>query len=100
MNKRLDVFLLLTLLSLASVASADDKAETVKYATKAPAPAFTILPPEVSVDLKILKVPTSEPAPLTIGTYWDCEINEHRFEVCDFKIVVCTNDQTFCTTVN
>lgn len=57
----------------------------------------TILPAKISKSLKIQRIPTSRPVPLIIGTYWDCHVNEHDFEICDVKLVVCTDDQSVCT---
>lgn len=72
-------------------AAAEDLLPDVKQSVK-------ILPSDVSRQLKIQRIPTSEPVPLLIGTYWSCHY-EHDFEICRFKLVVCTNDQTFCTEV-
>ena len=60
---------------------------------------ITVLPPDVSARLDIFTIPTREPTPIVIGTFWDCKINAQDFEVCDFKIVVCTDDRRFCATV-
>jgi len=62
-------------------------------------PRFQMLPPEVSRSLKISRLPTDKPMPLIIGTYWDCAINSQGFEICNTLIVVCDDDQEFCTTI-
>jgi len=58
-----------------------------------------LLPREISKSLDISRIPTSEPIPLIVGTYWNCGINQHGFEICDTLIVVCTDDQSFCTEI-
>jgi len=85
-------------------AIAADKSEYEKekkvVATKVDAmPSVTFLPREISKSLKISRVPTSEPIPLIVGTYWTCDINDQGFEICDTLVVVCTDDQSFCTQI-
>lgn len=66
---------------------------------KMPNRTVRLLPRSVSQSLKILKVPTPEPIPLIVGTYWQCFDAPGDFEVCEPVLVVCTNDQSFCTQV-
>lgn len=49
---------------------------------------------------KITQIPSSDPVPLIIGTYWNCRVNDQDFNICRLKIVVCEDDGSFCTTVN
>lgn len=63
------------------------------------APKVTILPREISKTLQITGIPTSQPIPLIIGTHWTCHINEYEFEICDMVLTICTDDQSFCTTI-
>ena len=58
-----------------------------------------ILAPEVSQSLKLTRVPTSKPIPLIIGHYWRCITYFEKFESCEQVLVVCTNDQKFCTEI-
>ncbi len=60
----------------------------------------SVLPKDVSRSLTIHKIPTSEPVPLIVGTYWSCHINQYDFEICRIKIVVCNDDQTSCVEVD
>ncbi len=62
-------------------------------------PNITSLPREMSKSLKITPIPTSEPIPLVVGTYWNCPVNAQGFEICRIKIVVCGDDQSFCVDV-
>ena len=62
-------------------------------------PIVRFLPGKISKSLKISRVPTSEPIPLIVGTYWNCDINSQGFEICDTLTVVCTDDQSFCTEI-
>ena len=66
---------------------------------KMPNRTVRLLPRSVSQSLKILKVPTPEPIPLIVGTHWQCFDAPGDFEVCEPVLVVCTNDQSFCTQV-
>ena len=63
-------------------------------------PDITFLSREESKSLKITPIPTSEPIPLIVGTYWNCHVNAQDFEICRIKIVVCKDDQSFCVDVN
>jgi len=60
---------------------------------------ITFLPREKRELLEITPIPTSEPIPLVVGTYWSCRINAQDFEICRIKIVVCEEDGP-CTSVN
>lgn len=62
-----------------------------------PTKSFKILSPEVSKSLKLTRIPTSKPIPLIIGHYWRCITHFGEFETCEPVLVVCTNDQSFCT---
>lgn len=58
-------------------------------------PSIKVFSKEVSRSLDIAKIPTAEPIPLIVGGYWKCE-KKFTFEICDFKVVACTDDQSFC----
>jgi hypothetical protein len=58
---------------------------------------ITVLPVDISRSLKITPIPTSQPIPLLIGTYWDCSDTPAGLEHCRLTLVVCTNDQSICT---
>ncbi len=62
---------------------------------------LTIIPPAVSrtLDMKAVTLPTSEPVPITISSWWDCLINENGFEECDYHLAFCADDG-FCTQVH
>lgn len=60
---------------------------------------ITFLPREESKLLDITLIPTSDPIPLVVGTYWSCSINAQDFEICRIKIVVCS-DNGLCTNIN
>ena len=62
-------------------------------------PNVTFLPREISKSLDITSVPTPEPIPLIVGSYWRCTKTDQDFEICRFRIVVCTDDQSFCTEI-
>jgi hypothetical protein len=78
-------------------ATESDKASDVNLLVRTPIRTVRILPQAVSEALKIDRVPTSEPIPMIIGTYWKCITNVHGFDQCDQVFVVCTDDQSFCT---
>src|SRR5262245_53580954 len=56
-----------------------------------------VLPPDVSLKLRIARTPTP-PSPLIVGTYWSCS-NHNGHDICRIKLVVCTNDQSQCVEV-
>ncbi|MCH9638809.1 MAG: hypothetical protein K0U40_04880 [Betaproteobacteria bacterium] len=62
-------------------------------------PKVKILPKEISRTLDIKAIPTSIPTPLIIGTSWTCYIDPIGIDHCDQILVICTDDQSFCTTV-
>ena len=98
-------FLAAPFLGGAALASEQSQSPEATYTKKMTRPADTIpsvsiLPPEISKSLKIARIPTNRPIPLIVGTYWNCAVNAQDFEICRFKIVVCTDDQSLCTQVN
>lgn len=58
-----------------------------------------IIPPKVARSLKIARIPGGGGVPLVVGTYWSCFMDS-GFEICRIKLVVCTNDQSYCVQVN
>ena len=103
-SKPLLVVCLGILLLTGGTASAADKDKYRRHdavPTRADSiPSIAFLPRDVSKSLKITTVPTSRPVPLIVGTYWNCRENAQDVEICRIKIVVCTDDQSFCTQVN
>ncbi len=77
-----------------------DGKESVKSMGVDVIPNITFLSREMSQSLKITPIPTSEPIPLVMGTYWNCSVNAQDFEICRIKIVVCEDDQSFCVEVD
>lgn len=76
-----------------------EKQDRVVACEEASPPTVTILPREVSKSLKIDRLPTSEPIPLIVGTYWSCVTVHLNHEICRIKLVVCPNDQSRCIEV-
>ena len=110
MKTLLNIALFVTVsMMIATPASAQQQAGTAEgykpprvereMRVKMPNRTVRLLPRSVSRSLKILKVPTPEPIPLLIGTYWQCFDAPGDFEVCEPVLVVCTDDQSFCTQV-
>lgn len=100
-------FLLVFSLSIAILSGGNAiAADKNKYGKEEVVPENVVTTPDIrflsgktSRSLKISRVPTSEPIPLIVGTYWNCNINDQGFEICDTLTVVCTNDQSFCTEI-
>ncbi|MFV0474808.1 MAG: hypothetical protein ACK5MQ_11475 [Pikeienuella sp.] len=67
--------------------------------TLAPRARLRILPEEVGKSLKILPLPTTQPVPAIIGSYWRCVQAPGGFDLCEPVIVFCTNDQSFCVEI-
>lgn len=92
-------------LSVSANAEAGDRYRTYSAAiststkTDTGSGGVTFLPRDVSQSLQISRIPTSEPVPLIVGTYWNCDINDQGFEICDTITVVCNDDQSFCTQI-
>ncbi len=84
----------------AMAADSTSSLQLVTTKTDTSVPKVTFLSREVAKSLDITPIPTSEPVPLIVGTYWNCHINEHDFEICRLKLVVCNDDQSFCVDVN
>jgi hypothetical protein len=61
--------------------------------------AVRLLPYDVSRSLKIIKTPTTQPAPLVVGVYWACQDGGNGSAICRLVTVVCTNDQSQCAEV-
>ena len=55
-----------------------------------------VLPRSLSESLKLTPVPTSDPVPFIVGTYWSCSENAQNMEICRITLVVCTDDQSLC----
>lgn len=56
------------------------------------------LTPEVSRALKLARTPVQTTG-LLIGSYWSCSTNSNGHEICRIKLVVCTDDQSYCVEV-
>jgi hypothetical protein len=75
-------------------------AQTTSLTTKPPAVptrAVKVLPPELSRSLAITRMPTTQPVPIVIGTYWNCQDGGNG--LCRLVLVVCTDDQSLCAEV-
>ncbi len=88
-----------TIFFSSGTASALDSKDNSTLMKASSTPKITILPREISKTLQIYEIPTSQPIPLIIGSHWTCIINEHGFEDCNQVLTICTDDQSFCTTV-
>lgn len=58
-----------------------------------------VLPPDISRNLRLTRMPTTQSTPFLIGTRWQCEPHASGFDRCDLVLVVCTNDQSMCVEV-
>lgn len=94
---------LLVFVSPSSVYAADDPTwsdrDQVPPSEVSAMRSVSFLSREVSKSLEIARVPTSEPIPLIVGTYWNCVTNDQDLEICDITLVVCNDDQSFCTQI-
>jgi hypothetical protein len=55
-----------------------------------------VLPPDVSRNLKLTRMPTTHTVPLIVGHYWSCHDSGYGTDLCRLVMVVCTNDQSTC----
>ena len=62
-------------------------------------PKIKVLPREMSKTLQVNEIPTSIPTPLIIGTSWNCYIDPIGIDHCHQILVICTDDQSSCTTI-